>query len=465
MKFKDDAYKERYKLFFIGYFALMIGVAFLRFPDIKNELKYFLITDQMIDSQNFIILKYFNELYPDKPPIYFWLLGLARAITSSSFYPMALIVANIIPGAITAILSFKIARLFWTEKMAYISTAIFVTLPFVFGTALVLRMDALMTTFITGAFYLFFSSYMKRNIISPNRYLYLYVWIALGILVKGGAAFIIPALTIVCYLYLNKNLSYLKTIKPLEGLGVIIIILGVWFLGILSFPEGKDYIGLLIGQETMGRVVRSKSHVRPFYYYLLQLPLTTLPIMPFFFMGVFSNLRNFKNRYKWKNVDKMAFSIFIPNLIFFSLISGKLDIYLLPLYFGVVIISLRAIEKKWSGKKEKIYKILLYINCGVFLICAAALPYYNKNYTLKDSIDILKENSETVYSYRFGDAQNISKEINKENIEELSLEDLNKVKEGELIITRDKYKKNIPSENFKEIYSNKEYAIFISENL
>lgn len=463
MRFKEDTYKERYKLFFIGYFALLIGIAFLRFPDVRNELKYFIITDQMVYSKNFMILKYFNELYPDKPPVYFWLLGLIRGFSKESFYPISLIIGGIIPAGVTAYLGFKLSKLCWNEKMAYISTAIFITLPYIFGVSLVLRMDTLMTMFIMSSLYMFFSFYLNKKEKSFNRIIYMYIFIAIGILVKGGAALVIPLLTIIFYLYLNKDLSYIKKLRPILGLAIILVILGLWFLMMLSFPEGKDYIGLLLGQETLGRVVKAKTHTRPIYYYLKLLPLTTLPIAPFFLFGLYKNLKNLKNRNKWKNIDKIAFSLLIPNLIFFSLISGKLDIYLLPLYYGIVIMTLRVVEKKWSGTKEKIYKTLLYINCVIFSICFIALPYYNKNYTLKDSIDILKENSEKVYNYRFEDIKNISNEINKNNIQNLSLDKLDIMKEGELLIVRKKYEKIIPKEKLESIYSNKEYNIFIKK--
>ena len=463
MRFKDDTYKERYKLFFIGYFALIIGITFLRFPDIRNELKYFIITEQMVETKNFLILKYFTELYPDKPPVYFWILGLVRYITKENFYPISLIIANIIPAGITAFLSFKLSKMYWSEKMAYVSTAIFITLPYIFGVSLVLRMDTLMTTFIMGSLYLFFSSYSDKKGVPLNKSIYMYSCIALGVLVKGGAAFIIPIFTILFYLYLDNNLSYLKKMRLLLGLGIIVIILGIWFLMMLSFPEGKNYIGLILGQETLGRVVKAKTHTRPIYYYLKLLPLTTLPIAPFFLVGLYKSLKNLKNRKKWKKIDKIAFSLFIPNLVFFSSISGKLDIYLLPLYYGIVIISLRIIERVWSGTKDKIYKVLLYINCLVLIVCMGLLPYYNKNFTMKDSIEILKENSEKVYSYRFEDAKNIYNEIDKNSIENISLEDLSKMNEGELLLVKKKYKKDISNRGLEELYSNKEYVILIKK--
>lgn len=463
MRFKEDTFKEKYKLFFIGYFALIIGITFLRFPDIRNELKYFVITEQMIDNKNFVILKYFEDLYPDKPPIYFWILGLVKYIGKENFYPISLIITNIIPAGITAFLGFKLSKLYWNEKMAYITTAIFITLPYVFGVSLVLRMDTLMTAFIMGSVYLFFSSYSDKKEIPLDKSIYMYSCIALGVLIKGGAAIVIPTLTILCYLYLENNLDYLKKMRLLLGLGTILAFLAIWFIVILSFPEGKNYIGLILGQETLGRVVKAKTHTRPIYYYLKLLPLTTLPIAPFLILGFYKNLKNLKNLKKWKKIDKIAFSIFVPNLVFFSLISGKLDIYLLPLYYGIVIISLRSIERVWGGTKDKIYKVLLYINCGIIFICAGLLPYYNKNFTMKDSIEILKRNSKKVYSYRFEDAKNITNEINKDTIENISSEDLNKVNEGELILLKKKYKKDIFNESLEEVYSNKEYMILIKK--
>lgn len=468
MNLKTDENKknrERYKIFFIIYFLFMVGVAFLRAPDLRNELKYFLITDQMLTTKNFVVLEYFNELYPDKPPIYFWLLGVIRSIYKDSFYPLALIFGSIIPALVTGVLGFKIFKLYWSEKMSYFSLAIFITLPYLLGISLVLRMDYLMTAFIFGALYIFFKSYFekdKKKISFKNIFL-MYLFITLGVLVKGGAAVVIPVLTILTFLYLDRNLKYLKNIKPLLGFGILFSVLGIWFLLILNFPNGKEYISLLLGRETIGRVVKAKTHTRPIYYYIKNLIFTALPLTPFLVRGCINSLKNIKLRHKWKLVDKISLSLFLPNLLFFSLISGKLDIYLLPLYYGIVVISLRFIEHEWSGTKESICKKILYINVSIGILCAIALPYYNRNYTMNDTIQILKENTQKVYSYRFSDAKNIITEIDKTSLDNLPLDELYKINEGELLLARKKYYKDIPLQNFKEIYSNKEYIILIRE--
>ena len=82
---------------------------------------------------------------------------------------------------------------------------------------------------------------------------------------------------------------------------------------------------------------------------------------------------------------------------------------------------------------------------------------------MKDSIEILKENTEKVYSYRFEDAKNISNEINKDTVEELSLDDVDKLSEGQLLLVKKKYQKDILNKNLEELYSNKEYTILIKK--
>ncbi|MGL4509377.1 hypothetical protein [Cetobacterium sp.] len=274
----------------------------------------------------------------------------------------------------------------------------------------------------------------------------------------------IPFLTILFYLYINTNLKYLKKMRPISGTLIILSVLFLWFFLIQKSDNGAQYIKLILGQETIGRVIKSKAHIRPFYYYLKQLPFTLLTLIPFFSLGIFSSIKNIFNIKKWKTIDKIAFSIFFPNFIFFSTISGKLDIYLLPLYYGMVIISLRFIEVKWPNFKYKIFKKILYINIFSFIICIVALPYYTNNYTLKLVTTILRNSNGNIYSYRFPDAKNISLEINRKNLKDLPLDKINSTEANSLILVRNKYIDDIYNRDTKIIYQNKKYTILEKRN-
>ena len=51
------SYKNIFKILFI-YLIIYIPIALKRFPDIRNEIKYYTIADTLIKSREFFILKY-----------------------------------------------------------------------------------------------------------------------------------------------------------------------------------------------------------------------------------------------------------------------------------------------------------------------------------------------------------------------------------------------------------------------
>ncbi|MGL5277613.1 MAG: hypothetical protein ACRC8M_00845, partial [Cetobacterium sp.] len=108
--------------------------------------------------------------------------------------------------------------------------------------------------------------------------------------------------------------------------------------------------------------------------------------------------------------------------------------------------------------RYKIYNVILSINIFIFLVCSFFLPSYTKNYTLKPIINILKNNN-NIYSYRFLDARNISFEINKKYIEDISSSEAIKVNKNTLVLVRNKYLNDILEQNFQIIFQNRRYTL------
>lgn len=431
--------ENKYKLFLIGYISILVILSFIRFPDVRNELKYFVITEEMLKNKNYMILHYFNELYPDKPPIYFWILASIKNIFPKYFYPLSLIVGSLLPCGIVGLINFKLVKLFWNKKMAYISTMVYITLPYIMGVSLFLRMDFLMTMFISMGIFLFFSFYYKKIPINRLTLLGFYLSLVLGVLVKGGAGIAIPLITILTFLYFEKNFKFLKEIKFKEGMLIILIILGIWLYGIFLNPQGEQYIKLLLGRETIGRMIKAKTHTKAIYYYLEQILLLMLPITLFFLGGIYNLLKKIRNFKNFTVVEKIALSWFLPNFIFFSLLSGKLAIYMLPILLPGVLISLDYIENNFPLNKEKILKWIIGINMIVLSIIIFLLPYYNNNYTLKPVINFLKDKKENIVTYKFTDGKNISCYLKRKELKDIPLEQIKKLPNNTYIISRKKY--------------------------
>lgn len=456
---KEKIYnREQKKLFLKVYFLILTSIAFLRFPDITNEMKYLIITNQMLQNKNYFILKYFGELYPDKPPFYFWGIGFFIHFFKSEYYSLSLIFGGIIFLYLQCKLTYDFLKKNWNKDTALEIFILQATLPFLFSISLVLRMDMIMSCSILASIYSFFNLYYGKKELKRGNISKIYVFMLLGFFIKGFAAILIPVSTILFFLIFEKRVDFLKKIKFLQGIFSCFAIILIGIFLIVFFNGDINYLKMIFRQEIIGRVFKSKSHIRPFYFYIKNLVYTTLPIMPFLFIGFYKKIKKIKRFKSWKKIDKISFSILIPNLIIFSVISGKLDIYLLPLYPAMIIIAVRYIEVAYIRKKIKIYKILSGMGVVIVFILGIILPWYNENYTLLPVANYLKD-SPKIYSYKFKEGRNLeiylkNKVNNVENINEI------KDKESSICFTRKKEYFELMGKNIEKIFSNKKYVIF-----
>lgn len=351
----------------ILFFLLLVIISFFRYPDLRNEMKYFVVVSEMLEKKDMLILTYLGELYPDKPPMYFWILAILKNIFNKSFYSVALIVAGVIPLIVTAKLVYSLFK----EKLTVL---IYISMVFVLECSLVLRMDTLMTMFIVSSIVYFYKVYTdnnekKESPLNKKHMLIVYFSMAAAILVKGGAGIVIPLLTIICFLYLNNDFKFLKKIKFTQGILLVLGIVILWLTAVFFEEKGKEYISLMLGKQTVGRVVNSSSHKRPIYFYLKNIFLTTMPFGIVFATGLFLYIKDFKNRFKWTQIEKLCISWIIPSIVFFSLVSGKLDIYLLPTYPGIAgLIWCFYNRKEWQKYFVKASQITMVIFSIVSLV-------------------------------------------------------------------------------------------------
>ena len=491
------SYKNILKILFI-YLIIYIPITITRFPDIRNEIKYYAITDNLIKSREFFILKYFSELYPDKPPLYFWLIGFFKE-NFENFNFLSIFFGSIIPSFIIVILMYNLFTKLKNEKFGFLVAISLATTPFFIGISVFLRMDMLMNLFITISLYYFFSTYF--NLIKNNWFnkVILYLSIFLGIFTKGIAGGMVPLSIILGFLILEKNLTFLKKINFLAGVGLILFCALVWFSLIYLQPEGKEYLSLMFKQETVGRIVKAKTHIKPFYYYFVRLSFLIFPYSLFWYSGIFHYLKDIKNYNRWNYLEKIGIIWSIVPLVLFSLASGKLDIYMLPLFTGMILLSLNFFikikEKKigetllkiisiiliipffinrFSKNRENQYKRFLTIPLSIIIIfgiLAQGMGVFNRYFTLKPVVAQIQDNRK-IYTYRFEDFKNIEgiepkiKDSNITNIQELEkIKDILKTDNSKnYFVIKSKYNDKFNDvKNLKLKFTNNSYSIFERE--
>ena len=340
--------------------VLFLILPFLRVPDLRNEMKYLDIVQEIVDKKSYWILHYHGELYPDKPPLYFWLLTVIYKIFGKdSLFPLSLIFLTYLPFlSILGLACWQLNYLKKEWKDKFLSYSF--TIPYLMGLSIFLRMDMLMTFFITLSLSLFIYFYFNRNKINNIKLFFLYLSIFLGIFTKGALGGILPILIIYIFLYLENNLKFFNMLHWKNGILFLVFFLSIWLIILYFQPNGTEYIKLLLGKQTIGRAYKSYSHARPFYYYFIYLPLTFFPYGIFYIYGFFKYLINLERRKTWTLFERWAFSWSIPPFIFLSIISGKLQIYLLPLYIGMIFLSLIV-----RDKLIKKYKFIIFVEKNI----------------------------------------------------------------------------------------------------
>ncbi|MFR6381644.1 MAG: ArnT family glycosyltransferase [Odoribacter splanchnicus] len=128
------------------------------------------------------------------------------------------------------------------------------------GSAIVLRMDMLMSLFIILSLYTFYRIYTGRC--SPADPIKLPIYIFLAIFTKGPVGLIIPLLTIPAFLLVKKQFKTIGKYLGWKQWSILIGLCSLWFIAVY-LEGGKTYLNNLLFHQTINRAVDSFRHKEP----------------------------------------------------------------------------------------------------------------------------------------------------------------------------------------------------------
>lgn len=328
---------------YIYILLLIIFCIFLYVPTMLNrelhyrdELRYAEVAREMAVNSNWFVPHLGGEIYPDKPPLYFWILNLSRTIFGG-YSAQAMVTPSIISALIIVLLSFYFGRSFLEDKYALLGSLILASSFLFYSLAIFVRMDLFMMIFITASIFSFYKAYFEKR---DKLYYLFYLFMAAAAAVKGPAGILIPLSVVVGFLIWEGNLHEFKNIKLLKGFLLFTGVILLWLVPAL-ISGGREYAYQLLVVQTFGRAVDSFAHGKPFYYYFMTFPATFFPWTIILLLSFIYIIRK-----QIISADlKFLLSWFIFPLVIFSFFSGKLVFYLLPIYPAASLIIAYAVEK------------------------------------------------------------------------------------------------------------------------
>jgi 4-amino-4-deoxy-L-arabinose transferase-like glycosyltransferase len=167
-----------------------------------------------------------------------------------------------------------------------------------------------------------------------------YVFIGLSLLAKGLVGIVIPVGVVALYQCLRRRMPERRVLFSLVwGIPLACLIASVWYGPVIA-RHGWLFINQFFIQHHFARYLSNKyHHTQPVYYYLLIIPLLTLPWTGFLVAGLRQSLRSRGAEKTRAAADAdnresqlllFALAWFLFPLLFFSFANSKLPGYILP---------------------------------------------------------------------------------------------------------------------------------------
>lgn len=372
--------RKQYMLF-LGVFLALLPILIQRDYTPDNELKYLSIAEEAIRDGNIFAFYNHGEPYADKPPLYLWIVTLGRLLFGKHVM-FFLSLFSLIPAFITVGVMNRWVRQErqhdeTTSSMMLLSSAFFL------ACAIVLRMDMLMTMFITLAVYTFYRMYRFNNKgigarLLYNRWRILFpVYTFLAIFTKGAVGIMVPLMAVAVFLAINRKIKTIGQYLGWRFWGILGVLCAIWFTGVF-LDGGTEYLNNLLFNQTINRAVNSFHHKEPFWYYLVTYWYAIAPWSIATFAAI---MIGFRRGLINSDLLRMFAIVSIGTIAMMSCISSKIVVYLLPafpclLYLGAILIG-EIGHNRWLNAAVAIPAVLLVLLQGAAIYAhkAGLLPF------------------------------------------------------------------------------------------
>jgi len=338
-----------------------------------DETRYLSVAWEMRLHGDYLLLHLNGAPYSDKGPLLFWLVNLAWAAAGPSVWIVRLGVLFV--SFVSLLLFERLVRRIGSGSddgnaaLARRATVLFAGIVYVALFASAIMFDVLLTACVLLALHGVLDLDQQRW---PRGIALFAAGLGLGLLVKGPVVLLDAGTVALLAPWWSETARSAKAkwygSVLLGMLGGIAIAL-VWALAAYGVQGFWDAIVL---RQTVGRVAKSFAHQRPFWWYLMVLPLMVLP----WTLALRAPWRAWRDSLRAPaKTLRFAFAWFVPTFIAFCLVSGKQPHYLLPLLPALALYFAHVLGSDGARLRNRWFAALL-IAAGLGL---AALPHLAAN--------------------------------------------------------------------------------------
>lgn len=362
----------------LAFVVLAAGIG-LRQPWPSDEPRFVLVARQMVESGDWLFPHRGRELYSDKPPLLFWMQAAAFEVLRS--WRLAFLLPSLFAGLLTLGLTWDLGRRLWSPRAGLLAaTGVLFAFQFTYQVKRA-QIDPLVMGWITLANWGLLLHFLR----GPDWRAYWLGCFAAGLGVISKGVGVLALLMFLPYVFArvrdwpDVTRTSASSWRWLGGLAAFLLPVVGWGGSVLiaahasNNPEYAAYVDDLFFRQTARRYAHSWSHAQPVWYYLPVVLFNWFPLSLAYAAAVPQWLRDLRAR-DARVMLPLAWSLLL--IVFFSIPSGKRDVYLMPALPMVALAMAPTLVRIADARWLRTAALTLAIVAGLALAGAGAWAWF-----------------------------------------------------------------------------------------
>jgi len=341
----------------------------------RDEPQFAQPARQMLESGDFIDIRFQSAPFEEKPILTFWLQAASAAIFGGRQHHRiaAYRLPSVLGTWLAALLTYELGTLLFSQPQATAGAVLLASLPLVQSQAHQARADALLLAAMMGAVVPLAGAFMasqRQRAPGPHQVALFWFSVAAGILIKGPIVPVLIALSAAALSWARRDGKWLGLLYRWWAIPLSLVILLPWPLALLHASGASFFVHAWRGDILPKLVSGQESHGAPPLAYALSAPLTLWPA---------ALLLPAAMEFAWRRRSELpvvlCLATVLPGWLLFELAPTKLPHYILPFVPMLSLLAVTSADRfAASGPSRMSSRIgaLLFAISGLLIAAAMA---------------------------------------------------------------------------------------------
>jgi hypothetical protein len=199
--------------------------------------------------------------------------------------------------------------------------------------------------------------------------------LGLATLAKGPLGFVVPGFTYLLFLWVQRDLSFVRRLHPFLLVSTCAVVAGSWYAMAL-WQGGESFLDVVIKENFSTVVGQEAGHPHPVFSYI---PFFFQNMAPWSLFVIPLAVSLYRSRRQLAQEQLLYFVVWFGAVfIFFSAATQKRPVYILPLYPAVALLLgawWQKLKDNRSVSSHILTRATAYLNAASFLLLSGVLLF------------------------------------------------------------------------------------------